>query len=200
MVVEILGAKNARPLRRHVPFRLDSADRGHNGRPGLGVLYGRALGRHVFKLDRLYWSIVAAAAYLCLAVLIIEPVAYAFLQFKLAIGTLFTSAFLFLLPLALLAMTGPFFIRVLTSNLNGVGGTSAGSPLSAPWAACSEPCSSATSSSRTCTIPGSCSPPPLCCSAWPPVTESRGRAMACPWWFCERRDPGLWLLGRGAQP
>src|SRR4051812_48987999 len=122
MVVEILGAKMLAPYvgTSHFVWTAQIAV----------TLVALATGYYVggrwvdksSKLDRLYWSIVAAAAYLCLAVLIIEPVAYAFLQFRLAVGTLFTSAFLFLLPLALLAMTGPFFIRVLTSTVTGVGG------------------------------------------------------------------------------
>jgi spermidine synthase len=55
-------------------------------------------------------------------VLVVEPVAYWCLQFRLAVGSLLASAFLFFLPLALLAMVGPFFVRVLTVSVTGVGG------------------------------------------------------------------------------
>jgi spermidine synthase len=122
MVVEILGAKMLAPYVGTSHFVWTAQIAVTMIALAMGYYVGGRWVDRSAKLDRLYWSIVAAAAYLCLAVLIIEPVAYAFLQFKLAVGTLFTSAFLFLIPLALLAMTGPFFIRVLTSTVQGLGG------------------------------------------------------------------------------
>src|SRR3989442_3140236 len=74
------------------------------------------------KLARIYGGILLAAIYLCLSVLIVRPVAYWCLDFKLALGSLLASAFLFFVPLSLLAMVGPFFVRVLTSSVAGVGG------------------------------------------------------------------------------
>src|SRR5437879_11210922 len=74
------------------------------------------------KLARIYGCVLLAAIYLCLSVLIVKPVAYWCLDFKLALGSLLASAFLFFVPLSLLAMVGPFFIRMLTSAVNGVGG------------------------------------------------------------------------------
>jgi predicted membrane-bound spermidine synthase len=71
----------------------------------------------------LYRAILAAAAYLALTVIICEPVAYWCLDFKLAVGSLLASTILFFVPLALLAMTGPFLIRVVASSVAGVGGT-----------------------------------------------------------------------------
>lgn len=71
----------------------------------------------------LYRAILTAAAYLILTVLICEPVAYWCLDFKLAIGSLLASTILFFVPLGLLAMTGPFLIRVVASSVAGVGGT-----------------------------------------------------------------------------
>src|SRR5262249_56348299 len=50
------------------------------------------------------------------------PIAYWCLDFNLAVGSLLASAILFFVPLALLAMTGPFLVRVITSSLTGVGG------------------------------------------------------------------------------
>ncbi|HUR47465.1 MAG TPA: fused MFS/spermidine synthase [Candidatus Saccharimonadales bacterium] len=122
MVVEILGAKMLAPYVGTSHFVWTAQIAVTMVALASGYYVGGRWADKSLKLDRLYWSIVAAAAYLCVAILIIEPVAYAFLGLRLAIGTLFTSAFLFLLPLALLAMTGPFFIRVLTSNVSGVGG------------------------------------------------------------------------------
>src|SRR6185295_17719839 len=73
-------------------------------------------------LDRLYWSIIGAAVYLALTVLICQSVAYWCLDFNLAVGSLLASTLLFFIPLALLAMTGPFLVRVITASVAGVGG------------------------------------------------------------------------------
>jgi len=74
------------------------------------------------RLGRLYGAIVVAAAYLALAISVREWVAYAFLPLPLAAGSLLSSVFLFFPPLGLLAMTGPFLVRVLTSAVSEVGG------------------------------------------------------------------------------
>ena len=74
------------------------------------------------NLSHLYWGILVAAVYLAFTVLIREPVAFWCLGFNLAMGSLLASAILFFVPLALLAMTGPVVVRVLTSSLLGVGG------------------------------------------------------------------------------
>ena len=71
---------------------------------------------------RLYWAILAAALYLALTVRICEPIAYWCLDFSLPVGSLLASMILFFVPLALLAMTGPFLVRVITSSVAGVGG------------------------------------------------------------------------------
>jgi positive regulator of sigma E activity len=47
---------------------------------------------------------------------VVEPVAYWCLQFRLPIGSLLASAFLFFIPLALLAMVGPFFVPGMSSK------------------------------------------------------------------------------------
>lgn len=122
MIVEILGAKLLAPYvgtshfvwTAQIAITLVALATGYyaGGRrvdrtPGLGWLYG---------------SILAAAIYLCLTVLVVEPVAYWCLQFKLAMGTLVASTFLFFIPLGLLAMVGPFLVRVLTQSIAGVGG------------------------------------------------------------------------------
>lgn len=53
---------------------------------------------------------------------VVEPLAYWCLGFKLAVGSLLASALLYFVPLALLAMVGPFFVRRLTVAVGGVGG------------------------------------------------------------------------------
>jgi spermidine synthase len=73
------------------------------------------------RLGRLYACVLVSAVYLCVTVLVVEPIAYWCLKARLAVGTLLASTFLFFVPLALLAMVGPFVIRVLTVSVSGVG-------------------------------------------------------------------------------
>jgi spermidine synthase len=123
MIIEILGAKMLAPFvgtshfvwTAQIAVTLVALSVGY-------YLGGRMVDRSP-QLGRLYLLIAAAAAYLCVAVLVIEPVAYWCLQFRLAIGSLLASTFLFFIPLCLLAMVGPFFIRILTEALSSVGGS-----------------------------------------------------------------------------
>jgi spermidine synthase len=87
-----------------------------------GYYVGGQLADRTQQLSSLYWAILAAAAYLAITVLICKPVAYWCLDFRLAVGSLLASMILFFVPLALLAMTGPFLVRVITSSVTGVGG------------------------------------------------------------------------------
>ena len=86
-----------------------------------GYYVGGRLADRSPTLGRLYACIIAAAVYLCVAVLVTERVAYAFLKLRLAIGSLLTSGFLYFVPLALLAMVGPYLVRVITSSVSSVG-------------------------------------------------------------------------------
>jgi len=74
------------------------------------------------RLGRLYGAILVAGVYLALTVTMTRPVAYGLLKFSLPVGSLLTSMVLFFVPLCLLAMTGPFLIRVLTVSVSDVGG------------------------------------------------------------------------------
>src|SRR6185295_5716162 len=87
----------------------------------IGYYFGGWLVGRSTKLGRLYICILLAAIYLCVSVLVREPIAYACLEFRLALGALLTSTLLFFVPLTLLATTGPFLIRVLTQSVNAVG-------------------------------------------------------------------------------
>src|SRR5437660_1207373 len=88
-----------------------------------GYYVGGRLADASQQVVRLYWAILGAGVYLAITVMICQPVAYWCLDFShLAVGTLLASAILFFLPLALLAMTGPFLVRVITSSVTGVGG------------------------------------------------------------------------------
>jgi spermidine synthase len=122
MIIEILGAKMLAPFvgTSHFVWTAQIAVT----LVALAVGY-YAGGQWVDKrpqLRRMYLAILAAAVYLALTVVMVQPVAYACLGFPLAAGSLLASAFLFFVPLALLAMVGPFFIRVLTVSMTDVGG------------------------------------------------------------------------------
>ena len=71
---------------------------------------------------KLYAALLVAALYLAASTLFVEHVAYTCLDFRLAVGSLLASAFLFFIPLTLLAMVGPYLIRALTSSVETVGG------------------------------------------------------------------------------
>ncbi len=124
MIVEILGAKMLSPYvgTSHFVWTAQIAV----------TLIALALGYYVggWLVDKsprpsvLYWAILLAAAYLALTVAVVEPVAYWCLDLKpFALGSLLASLVLFFVPLALLAMVGPFFVRVLASAVSNVGAT-----------------------------------------------------------------------------
>lgn len=122
MIVEILGAKMLAPYVGTSHFVWTAQIAITLMALAAGYYTGGRMVDRSQDLKRLYWAIVWAAVYLCFAVLVIEPVAYWCLRFNLAMGSLLASGFLFFVPLALLAMAGPFFVRVLSASLTGVGG------------------------------------------------------------------------------
>lgn len=122
MIVEILGAKMLSPYLGTSHFVWTAQIAVTLVALACGYYAGGWLVDRSLKLGRMYGCILAAGIYLALTVAAHEAVAYAFLKFDLAVGSLFTSAFLYFVPLSLLAMVGPFFVRVLTSSVAGVGG------------------------------------------------------------------------------
>ena len=122
MMVEILGAKMLSPFVGLSHFVWTAQIAVTLVALACGYYAGGRLADRSQRLAWLYWAILGAAAYLVLTVLICEPVAYWCLDFSLAVGSLLASAILFFVPLALLAMTGPFLVRVITSSVAGVGG------------------------------------------------------------------------------
>lgn len=122
MVVEILGAKMLSPFVGMSHFVWTAQIAVTLVALAAGYYAGGKLADRSQQLSRLYGAILIAAAYLALTVLVCEPVAYWCLDFNLAVGSLLASAILFFVPLALLAMTGPFLIRVITLSVAGVGG------------------------------------------------------------------------------
>jgi predicted membrane-bound spermidine synthase len=122
MVVEILGAKMLSPFVGLSHFVWTAQIAVTLVALACGYYVGGRLADRSQQLHRLYGAIVAAAVYLAATVLICEPVAYWALDFSLPVGSLMASMILFFVPLALLAMTGPFLVRVITSSVSGVGG------------------------------------------------------------------------------
>ncbi len=122
MIAEILGAKMLSPYVGLSHFVWTAQIAVTLVALACGYYAGGRLADKSQKLARLYWAILGAALYLALTVRICEPVAYWSLDFNLAVGSLLASAILFFVPLALLAMTGPFLVRVITSSVAGVGG------------------------------------------------------------------------------
>ncbi len=122
MVIEILGAKMLSPFVGLSHFVWTAQIAVTLVALACGYYVGGRLADRSQHLARLYWAIMGAATYLILTVLMCEPVAYWCLDFSLAFGSLLASTILFFIPLALLAMTGPFLVRVITSSLAGVGG------------------------------------------------------------------------------
>jgi len=123
MIVEILGAKMLSPFVGLSHFVWTAQIAVTLVALACGYYVGGRLADRSQNPTTLYGAILGAAAYLVLTVLLCEPVAYWCLDFKLAIGSLLASTFLFFVPLALLAMTGPFLIRVVTASVAGVGST-----------------------------------------------------------------------------
>jgi spermidine synthase len=122
MIVEILGAKMLAPYLGTSHFVWTAQIAITLVALATGYYAGGWLVDRSPELGRLYWAILSAAIYLGFTVLVVEPVALRCLDFNLAVGSLLASAFLFFVPLALLAMVGPFFIRVLTVAVAKVGG------------------------------------------------------------------------------
>ncbi len=122
MVVEILGAKMLSPFVGMSHFVWTAQIAVTLVALACGYYAGGRLADVSQHLARLYYAILGGGLYLAVTVLICEPVAYWCLDFNLAIGSLMASLILFFIPLALLAMTGPFLVRVLTSSVAGVGG------------------------------------------------------------------------------
>jgi spermidine synthase len=122
MIVEILGAKMLSPYIGLSHFVWTAQIAVTLVALACGYYAGGRLADRSQQLARLYWAILAAALYLALTVRLCEPIAYWCLDFSLPVGSLLASAILFFIPLALLAMTGPFLVRVITSSVAGVGG------------------------------------------------------------------------------
>ncbi|MEW6156531.1 MAG: fused MFS/spermidine synthase [Verrucomicrobiota bacterium] len=122
LIVEILGAKMLAPYVGTSHFVWTAQIAVTLVALAIGYYWGGWMVDRSPKLSRIYNCILIAGVYLCVTVLLCEPVTYSFLRYKLAVGALLSSAFLFFVPLTLLAAVGPFFIRILTQHVGDVGG------------------------------------------------------------------------------
>lgn len=122
MIVEILGAKMLSPYVGTSHFVWTAQIAVTMVALACGYYAGGRLVDRSSRLGRLYCAILIAAAYLAITVAIREWIVYRFLALPLAVGSLLASAFLFFVPLSLLAMTGPFLVRVVTGSVSDVGG------------------------------------------------------------------------------
>jgi spermidine synthase len=123
LVVEILGAKLLSPYVGTSHFVWTAQIAVTLVSLAVGYWFGGWLVDRSQNLRRLYTCILLAGVYLAGTVPFTAKVAFACLQFPLAVGSLLASLFLFFVPLTLLATVGPFVIRVLTSAVADVGGT-----------------------------------------------------------------------------
>lgn len=123
MIIEILGAKMLAPYVGTSHFVWTAQIAVTLVALAAGYYSGGWLVDQTPKLSRIYVCVLGAAAYLALTVLLVRPVSYACLGLPLPIGSLLASTFLYFVPLALLAMVGPFMVRILTISMAEVGGT-----------------------------------------------------------------------------
>src|SRR5258706_13940445 len=86
MIIEILGAKMLAPFVGTSHFVWTAQIAVTLVALASGYYAGGRLVDRSPQLGRLYVAVTIAAAYLCLAVLLVEPVAYWCLRFRLAIG------------------------------------------------------------------------------------------------------------------
>jgi spermidine synthase len=122
MIIEILGAKMLAPFFGTSHFVWTAQIAITLLALAVGYYAGGRLADQSPRPARLFSAILFTGLYLCGVTLVVRPVAYWSLTFNLALGSLFASMILFFVPLALLAMTAPFLVRVMTSEVAGVGG------------------------------------------------------------------------------
>ena len=122
LIVEILGAKMLSPFFGTSHFVWTAQIAVTLLSLAAGYYYGGWLVDRSTNLKRLYFCILLAGVYLCTSLPFLRPMAFFFLKFSLALGSVLASLFLFFIPLTLLAVTGPFVIRVLTESTHTVGG------------------------------------------------------------------------------
>ncbi len=122
LIVEILGAKMLSPYFGTSHFVWTAQIAVTLLALAAGYYLGGRWVDHSPRLGNIYLAILGASVYLAATVPLVRGVSFACLKLDLALGSLLASLFLFLMPLALLAMTGPFLVRILTKSVSQVGG------------------------------------------------------------------------------
>jgi spermidine synthase len=123
MIVEILGAKMLAPYFGTSHFVWTAQIAVTLAALALGYYAGGRVVDRSARLGRLYLAILISAIALVATVAVREWLAYRLLSLPLPVGSLLAAVCLFFIPLCLLAMTGPFLVRVAVQSLSGVGGT-----------------------------------------------------------------------------
>jgi spermidine synthase len=121
LIVEILGAKMLSPYFGTSHFVWTAQITATLISLACGYYYGGWMADKQPNLKRLFYCMLGAALYLAFATLAMEPVAYFFLKYKLALGSILMALFLFFPPLTLLAVTIPFLARITTQNTETIG-------------------------------------------------------------------------------
>lgn len=122
LIVEILGAKMLSPFFGTSHFVWTAQIAVTLVSLSIGYWFGGWLVDHSPRLNLLYRCLLGAGVYLALTIPLCASVSLACLKMPLAVGSLFASLFLFFVPLTLLAVTGPFVVRIFTSKVSTVGG------------------------------------------------------------------------------
>src|SRR6185503_10904516 len=98
MIIEILGAKVLAPYFGTSHFVWTAQIAVTLVALAGGYYAGGRMADVSTKIGRIYNCILLAALYVALSIAFVEPLAYACLGFRLAVGSLLASLFLFLIP------------------------------------------------------------------------------------------------------
>ncbi len=123
MIVEILGARILAPWVGTSHFVWTAQIAVTLAALACGYYAGGRLADRGARPGVLFGALLASALYLACTVVLREWTIGGLLALSLGVSSLLASAILFFVPLALMAMTGPFLVRVLASSLRGAGGT-----------------------------------------------------------------------------
>ena len=122
LIVEILGAKMLSPYFGTSHFVWTAQIAVTLVSLAVGYWFGGLLADRTPNLGRLYGCMMIAAIYLVGTVPLVQPVSFAAMKGGLASGSIFAALFLFFVPLTLLAVTGPFLVRIMIRSLHSSGG------------------------------------------------------------------------------
>ena len=123
MMVEILGARILAPFVGTSHFVWTAQIAVTLAALACGYYAGGRLADRGARPGVLYGALLAAGLWLACSILLREWTIGGLILLPLAVGSLLASAVLFFVPLALMAITGPFLVRILASSLRGAGGT-----------------------------------------------------------------------------